>query len=183
MTDGADAPLPDEPAPDAVLLAGLTASGKTDWALALAERWPVEIVSVDSAQVYRGFDVGAAKPSAALQARVPHHLLDIRDPTETYSAGEFAADAHAELGDYARARGIERLYATGTLAGIAVERFGAGARWFPDGESLARTLETELEAGVRVLVKGSRMNRLERVVEAIAPATPAGGGTPTSQVK
>ena len=51
-----------------------------------------------------------------------------------------------------------------------------------DGESLARTLETELEAGVRVLVKGSRMNRLERVVEAIAPAAPAGGGTPTTQV-
>ncbi|MCC6170844.1 MAG: UDP-N-acetylmuramoyl-tripeptide--D-alanyl-D-alanine ligase [Gammaproteobacteria bacterium] len=93
--------------------------------------------------------------------------------------GEFAADSHAEIGRYARERGIERLYATGTLAGIAVERFGAGARWFPDGESLARTLDAELEAGVRVLVKGSRVNRLERVVETIAPA---GGGTKTTQV-
>jgi UDP-N-acetylmuramoyl-tripeptide--D-alanyl-D-alanine ligase len=93
--------------------------------------------------------------------------------------GGFAADSHAEIGRYARERGIERLYATGTLAGIAVERFGAGARWFPDGESLARTLDTELEAGVRVLVKGSRVNRLERVVETIAPA---GGDMKTTQV-
>ncbi|MCP5329286.1 MAG: tRNA (adenosine(37)-N6)-dimethylallyltransferase MiaA [Sinobacteraceae bacterium] len=114
MTDGADAPLPDEPAPDAVLLAGLTASGKTDWALALAERWPIEIVSVDSAQVYRGFDVGAAKPSAALQARVPHHLLDIRDPTETYSAGEFAADAVRAI-EAIRGRGRLPLLVGGTM--------------------------------------------------------------------
>lgn len=79
--------------PDAVLLAGPTASGKTDWALALAERVPLEVVSVDSAQVYRGFDVGSAKPSHALRARVPHHLVDIRDPGQSYSAGEFVADA------------------------------------------------------------------------------------------
>ena len=91
--------------------------------------------------------------------------------------GEFADGAHAEVGRYARARGVERLYATGKLTGLAVESFGSGARWFPDGEAMARTLEAELEAGVRVLVKGSRMNRLERVVEAIAPAAAAGAKT------
>jgi tRNA dimethylallyltransferase len=80
-------------APDAVLLAGPTASGKSDWALALAARVPLEIVSVDSAQVYRGFDIGSAKPSPALRASLPHHLVDIRDPVQTYSAGEFVADA------------------------------------------------------------------------------------------
>ena len=86
-----------DPPPDAVLLAGPTASGKTDWALALAERVPLEVVSVDSAQVYRGFDIGSAKPPAELRARVPHHLIDIRDPAETYSAGEFVADAVARI--------------------------------------------------------------------------------------
>jgi UDP-N-acetylmuramoyl-tripeptide--D-alanyl-D-alanine ligase len=94
--------------------------------------------------------------------------------------GEFAADSHAEIGRHARERGIERLYATGKLAGIAVETFGGGARWFPDGESLARALDAELAPDVRVLVKGSRMNRLERVVEAIAqPAAATGGETQT----
>ena len=83
--------------------------------------------------------------------------------------GEFAETSHAQVGRYAREHGVERLYATGKLAGIAVENFGGGARWFPDGESLARTLEAELTGEVRVLVKGSRMNRLERVVDAIAP--------------
>jgi len=91
--------------------------------------------------------------------------------------GEFAETAHAEIGRYARARGVERLFATGRLAGIAVETFGAGARWFPDGESLARTLESELAADVRVLVKGSRVNRLERVIAAIAPLPPAATAT------
>jgi len=73
----------------AVFLLGPTASGKTAVALALAERFPVEIVSVDSAQVYRGMDVGTAKPGAAERARVPHHLVDIIDPTSAYSAGRF----------------------------------------------------------------------------------------------
>ena len=74
----------------AVFLLGPTASGKTAVALALAARFPVEIVSVDSAQVYRGMDVGTAKPDArGARARVPHHLIDIVDPTEAYSAGRF----------------------------------------------------------------------------------------------
>jgi tRNA dimethylallyltransferase len=77
----------------AILLMGPTASGKSALALELAEVFPIEIVSVDSAQVYRGMDVGTAKPTPAERAAVPHHLLDIVDPTERYSAARFAADA------------------------------------------------------------------------------------------
>ena len=77
----------------AILLMGPTASGKSALAMELASRLPIEIVSVDSAQVYRGMDVGTAKPSAGERARVPHHLIDIVDPTERYSAARFADDA------------------------------------------------------------------------------------------
>jgi len=77
----------------AILLMGPTASGKSALALALAERLGGEIVSVDSAQVYRGMDIGTAKPPAGEQARVAHHLIDIVDPTEAYSAARFVRDA------------------------------------------------------------------------------------------
>ncbi len=72
---------------------GPTASGKTAVALELAARYPVEIISVDSAQVFRGMDIGTAKPTAAEGASAPHHLIDIIDPTESYSAAQFRADA------------------------------------------------------------------------------------------
>ncbi len=98
----------------AILLAGPTASGKSAVAMALAERFPVEIVSVDSAQVYRGMDVGTAKPSAAERARVPHHLIDILDPTEAYSAARFRDDAR-RLADAIRARGRVPLFVGGTM--------------------------------------------------------------------
>jgi tRNA dimethylallyltransferase len=80
-------------------LAGPTASGKSAIALALAERMPIEIVSVDSALVYRGLDIGSAKPGAAERARVPHHLIDIREPYEPYSAALFVADASRLIGE------------------------------------------------------------------------------------
>lgn len=95
-------------------LSGPTASGKTAAALAIAQRWPVEIVSVDSALVYRGMDIGTAKPSAAEQATVPHHLIDIRDPLGSYSAAEFVKDALALLHSI-HARGHIALLAGGTL--------------------------------------------------------------------
>ena len=81
----------------AVLLMGPTASGKSALELALAERFDGEIVSVDSAQVFRGLDIGTAKPDAATQARVPHHLIDLVAPTERYSAARFCVDAHAAI--------------------------------------------------------------------------------------
>jgi len=83
--------------PLAICLMGPTASGKTAIALALCEMFPVEIISVDSSQVYRGMDIGTAKPSAAERARAPHRLIDIRDPTETYSAAQFCEDALREM--------------------------------------------------------------------------------------
>ena len=72
---------------------GPTASGKTDIALQLAEQYPFEIISVDSTQVYRGMDIGTAKPDAAIRQRVPQHLVDIREPQDPYSVADFCADA------------------------------------------------------------------------------------------
>ena len=100
-------------------LAGPTASGKTGAALAVADAFaasarPVEIVSVDSALVYRGMDVGTAKPSAAERASVPHHLIDILDPRESYSAARFVADATRLIGEIA-ARGSLPLLVGGTM--------------------------------------------------------------------
>jgi tRNA dimethylallyltransferase len=102
------------PAPRWLALAGPTAAGKTALGLAIAERWPVEIVSVDSALVYRGMDIGTAKPSADELARVPHHLIDLIEPEAAYSAARFVADAH-RLVDEIRARGRWPLLAGGTM--------------------------------------------------------------------
>lgn len=99
---------------DAVLLLGPTGSGKSALALQLAEKIPLEIVSVDSAQVYRGMDIGTAKPSAAERAAVPHHLLDIRDPAEPYSAAQFVRDATVAIREI-RARGTLALLVGGTM--------------------------------------------------------------------
>ena len=101
-------------AADAVLLLGPTASGKSALAMALAQSIPLEIVSVDSAQVYRGLDIGSAKPSADERAAVPHHLIDIRDPSEPYSAADFARDAARLIGEI-RARGRLPLLVGGTM--------------------------------------------------------------------
>ena len=100
--------------PGWLAIAGPTASGKTALALALAQRWPVEIISVDSALVFRGMDIGTAKPSAAELASAPHHLIDIRDPLQAYSAAEFVRDATALLGQI-RARGRLPLLVGGTM--------------------------------------------------------------------
>ena len=100
--------------PRYVALAGPTASGKTAAALALARLLPVEIVSVDSALVYRGMDIGTAKPTPAEQAAVPHHLIDILDPRESYSAAAFVADA-TRLIDEIRSRGALPLLVGGTM--------------------------------------------------------------------
>ncbi len=105
-------PLPD--APRCLALAGPTAAGKTAAALALAERVPLEVVSVDSALVYRGMDIGTAKPSAAERAAVPHHLIDVIEPSEAWSAARFVDEAH-RLIDAIRARGRLPLLVGGTM--------------------------------------------------------------------
>ena len=81
----------------AVLLMGPTASGKTDLAISLCLRFPCDIISVDSALVYRGMDIGTAKPGAEILKRAPHQLVDIRDPEDSYSAGDFVRDARAAI--------------------------------------------------------------------------------------
>lgn len=97
-----------------ILLMGPTAAGKSELAVALAERLPMEIVSVDSALVYRGLDIGTAKPTADARMRVPHHLIDVADPEENYSAGRFRADAIACI-DAIQARGRIPLLTGGTM--------------------------------------------------------------------
>jgi len=98
----------------AVLLMGPTASGKTALALELAQCFPVEIVSADSAQVYRGMDVGTAKPDRATRDAVPHHLIDVLEPTQAYSAARFVDDAVAAIAAI-RERGRIPLVVGGTM--------------------------------------------------------------------
>jgi tRNA dimethylallyltransferase len=98
----------------AVLLMGPTGAGKSDLALRLAQRFAFEIVSVDSALVYRGMDIGTAKPSAAVRAAVAHHLIDIRDPCDAYSAGDFVRDAGRVMQEI-WARGRQPLLVGGTM--------------------------------------------------------------------
>ena len=107
-------------------LIGPTASGKTAAALALARHYPIEIISVDSALVYRGMDIGTAKPTLAERRAVPHHLIDIRDPLSAYSAAEFADDARALMADIA-ARGKLPLLVGGTMLYLHALRRGLDA--------------------------------------------------------
>ncbi|HSE13536.1 MAG TPA: tRNA (adenosine(37)-N6)-dimethylallyltransferase MiaA [Rudaea sp.] len=93
---------------------GPTCTGKSALSLELARRFPVEIVSVDSALVYRGMDIGPSKPDAAMRAAVPHHLIDICDPAEAYSAGRFRRDALGLI-DAIRGRGRVPLLVGGTM--------------------------------------------------------------------
>lgn len=103
-----------EPSLPIILLMGPTAAGKTALAVRLAERLPVDIVSVDSSMVYRGMDIGTGKPRPEVLAVAPHRLIDIRDVTETYSSGEFQRDALHEI-ETIRARGRIPLLVGGTL--------------------------------------------------------------------
>jgi tRNA dimethylallyltransferase len=100
--------------PVAIAVLGATGTGKSALAMRLAQHLPVEIISVDSAQVYRGLDIGTAKPGAADRAKVPHHLLDIRDPEQVYSAGEFRSDCLALLHEIV-ARGRVPVLVGGTM--------------------------------------------------------------------
>ena len=103
-----------EQLPPAVFLLGPTASGKTALAELMAQRWPLEVISVDSALVYRDMNIGTAKPDAEFLQRLPHHLIDIRNPDQTYSAAEFRNDALALMADIT-ARGRIPLLVGGTM--------------------------------------------------------------------
>jgi tRNA dimethylallyltransferase len=119
----------------AVLLMGPTGAGKSDLALCLAERLPFEIISVDSALVYRGMDIGTAKPAAAIRARIPHHLIDIRDPATTYSAGEFVRDAGIAM-EQIWSRGRQPLLVGGTM--LYFHALTQGIAELPEGDAQIR---------------------------------------------
>jgi tRNA dimethylallyltransferase len=124
----------------AILLMGPTASGKSTLAIELARTLPAEIISVDSALVYRGMDIGTAKPSRALRAEVPHHLIDLLDPAERYSAGRFCRDALAAM-EAVRARDRVPLLVGGTMLYFrALER---GLAELPEADTVLRA---ELDA-------------------------------------
>ncbi len=100
--------------PPVLMLMGPTACGKTDYAVELVQRLPLDIISVDSALVYRGMDVGTAKPSPHVLAQAPHRLIDIRDPAQAYSAAQFRDDALREI-EQIHARGRVPLLVGGTM--------------------------------------------------------------------
>ena len=128
-------------APRAIFLMGPTASGKTDLAIALHRRFPVDIVSVDSALVYRGMDIGTAKPDPATLRRAPHALIDIREPSASYSAAEFREDALAAMADSA-ARGRVPLLVGGTM--LYFRALARGLAVMPAADSgLREALEAE----------------------------------------
>jgi tRNA dimethylallyltransferase len=160
------------------LLTGPTGTGKSDWAIRLAEAAPIEIVSVDSALVYRGLDIGTAKPARELRARLAHHLIDICDPTESYSAGRFVADAMAAIGAvHARRRvpllvGGTMLYLRALLTGLAplpqasaqlrreIDERAARSGWPALHDELARL---DAEAAARINPNDSQ--RIQRALE------------------
>ena len=145
-----------EPAPPAAIaLAGPTASGKTAGALALAavlgrQGVPVEIVSVDSALVYRGMDIGTAKPTPEERAAVPHHLIDIRDPLQPYSAAEFVRDATRLIAEI-RARGALPLLVGGTMLYFKALREGLDELPQADPQVRARLDQEAARDGVPAL--------------------------------
>jgi tRNA dimethylallyltransferase len=157
---------------------GPTASGKSAVAARLAEGFPVEIVSVDSAQIYRGMDIGTAKPSAAERHAVPHHLIDILDPTESYSAAQFRSDAVGLIRDIA-SRGRTPLLVGGTMLYLKALREGlsdlpesdATVRAHIDAEAAERgwpALHAELakvDAPAAARLKPNDAQRIQRALE------------------
>jgi tRNA dimethylallyltransferase len=164
--------------PEAILLMGPTASGKSALALEIAARYPVEIISVDSAQVYRDMDVGTAKPSAAERAAVAHHLIDIIDPSERYSAAQFRTDA-ARLMREIIARGRIPLLTGGTMLYFKALREGlsdlpeadAGVRAALDAEAREKgwpALHAELarvDAPAAARLEPNDSQRIQRALE------------------
>lgn len=127
--------MPADTRPPAIALMGPTASGKTALALSWAQQHNGEIVSVDSALVYRGLDIGAAKPSADELARVPHHLIDVREPWQPYSAAEFATDARKAIEGIA-ARGNLPILTGGT--GLYFQALLQGLSPMPEADAATR---------------------------------------------
>jgi tRNA dimethylallyltransferase len=174
--------------PPIAAIVGPTASGKTDLALALARRLPVEILVADSRQVYRGMDLGTAKPDAAARAAVPHHLLDLVEPDERFSVADWVERARALIPDVAgRGRLPLLVVGTGLYLSALLEGFDLSPR-APSPE-LRRRLVDELEAaGLPALTTrladldpstaaGIDLRNPRRVLRALERVEAAGGGT------
>ncbi|MEW5881879.1 MAG: tRNA (adenosine(37)-N6)-dimethylallyltransferase MiaA [Pseudomonadota bacterium] len=151
---------------DAVLLLGPTACGKSALAMRLAGEIPLEIVSVDSAQVYRGMDIGTAKPSRDERVRVAHHLIDLRDPSEPYSAADFVRDATRAI-EAIRARGRLPLIVGGTMLYAKALREGLSA--LPSAD---RAVRARIEARAREIGWPGLHAELARVDPATAQRLP-----------
>ncbi|MGN0926243.1 tRNA (adenosine(37)-N6)-dimethylallyltransferase MiaA [Ectopseudomonas mendocina] len=149
--------------PPAIFLMGPTAAGKTDLALELARVLPCDLISVDSALIYRGMDIGTAKPERAVLDEFPHALIDIRDPSESYSAAEFRADALAAMAESA-ARGRIPLLVGGTML-----YYKALLEGLADMPSADPAIRAELEA--RALAEG--WDVLHRELAAVDPESAA----------
>lgn len=132
--------------PPVICLMGPTASGKTDLAIRLSEILPCELISVDSALVYKGMDIGTAKPTAEEQARAPHRLIDIREPSEPYSAAMFRADALREMADIT-SRGRIPLLVGGTMLYFKILRDGIAKLPAADPQVRDRILMAAEELG------------------------------------
>jgi tRNA dimethylallyltransferase len=144
------------------VLTGPTGTGKSSHALRLAREFPIEIVSVDSAQVYRGLDIGSAKPSAAERAAVAHHLIDLVEPTAGYSAGQFVRDA-ARVIDDIEARGRMPLLVGGTM--LYLRSLIGGIASLPEGSESVRA---DIDADARRLGWAAMHARLREVDAAAA---------------
>ncbi|CAE6947257.1 tRNA dimethylallyltransferase [Pseudomonas marincola] len=136
--------------PPAIFLMGPTAAGKTDLALELARVLPCDLISVDSALIYRDMDIGTAKPDKATLAEFPHRLIDIRDPAESYSAAEFRSDALAEMAEIT-ARGRIPLLVGGTMLYYKALREGLADMPAADAEVRAALEQQAQEQGLESL--------------------------------
>ncbi|MDH5786064.1 MAG: tRNA (adenosine(37)-N6)-dimethylallyltransferase MiaA [Chromatiales bacterium] len=143
--------------PPAIFLMGPTAAGKTDLAIALVEQLNCEIISVDSALIYRGMDIGTAKPDAEILARAPHRLIDILDPAESYSAARFREDALREMADITAAGRVPLLVGGTMLYYRALQQ---GLSQLPEADAGVRA---RIEADARELGWQALHERLARV--------------------
>ncbi len=147
----------------AILLMGPTGAGKSDLAMRLAGRLPLEIISVDSALVYRGMDIGTAKPTVDMRERVAHHLIDIRDPADSYSAGEFTRDAVHAMEDIWR-RGRQPLLVGGTM--LYFHALSHGIAELP-------AADPEVRAGIGAQAAASGWAAVHQELEKVDPAAAA----------
>jgi tRNA dimethylallyltransferase len=168
MASQADDYLMTDTHPPAIFLMGPTASGKTSLAVELVKRFPVDIISVDSALVYRGMDIGTAKPDADTLARAPHRLIDIRDPSEPYSAAEFRDDALVEMKEIT-GRGRVPLLVGGTFLYFRALQQGLSAMPAADEAVRARLEEEARLSGWPAL--HARLARVDPVSAARIHAT------------